>query len=281
MGFLNKGTGVMTESQRTAWLQTACLAARQAGCTLLHWRRKFTVDAKGLNDFVTEADLAAQQVIADLVRSHYPDHGFLGEETSAQHQRTARTPESPTWIVDPLDGTTNYVHDVPFFAVSIGLERRGEVLIGVVYDPVREELFHASRGAGAWLAGQALRVSPCTDLRQALVAASFPADMRGKEQQVDLWKHLAVRTAGLRRTGSSALNLAYLAAGRFDAFYSFEVCPWDVAGGLVLLSEAGGRYSTLNHEPFKLDQQQPLLATNGPLHDAMDACFRHVFGTSN
>ncbi len=258
----------MTEQQRRAWLQLASNAARQAGRTLLHYRRRFSVNSKGLNDFVTDADLAAQQVIYEMITSACPDHGFLGEESAERHHRAARCADAPTWIVDPLDGTTNYIHGLPFFAVSIGLELHGELLIGVVYDPVREELFYASRGAGAWLAGKPLKVSSCTNMSGALIAASFPSDMRGKEVQVDVWKHLAVQTAGLRRTGSSALNLAYVAAGRLDAFYSFEICPWDVAGGLMLLMEAKGQSSTLHGKPFQIHKDQPLLASNGALHKA-------------
>jgi myo-inositol-1(or 4)-monophosphatase len=197
---------------------------------------------------------------------------------------------TPTWIVDPLDGTTNYVHDCPLYCVSIGLMVEGELVVGVVFDPVRREMFHAAAGQGAWLEtrseGTASRVALATGptarrlqtsrsdrLEESLLATGFPPDLRGQERALDWWRYFSLRTRSLRRTGSTALNMAYVAAGRFDAYWGFDNHAWDVAGAAVLIREAGGEITTTDGEPF--DPFRPdTLASNGPLHPIMLEVFR-------
>ncbi len=255
----------MTQLPLPDLLALAVEAARAGGRVLLAQRRGFTVRTKGLNDFVTDADLAAQTGVHETLHRRFPDFGFLGEE-GGKENRAAKTDGGPRWIVDPLDGTTNYVHDLPFFAVSIGLEWQGQLQVGVVYDPSHDELFSAARSLGAFRNGQAIRVSAAEKLKDCLMASAFPADLRGKDYVAESWRHFGVRAAGLRRTGSTALNLAYLAAGRFDAFYAYEVNSWDVAGGLLLVEEAGGRFTNRTGGPYALHGPEPLLVSNGKVH---------------
>jgi len=194
----------------------------------------------------------------------FPGHGFVGEEEGASRDRPG--PDAPpTWIVDPLDGTTNYVHDFPFYCVSIGLQIDGELVVGAVLDPRHQELFSAAKGHGAWLNGRRLQTSRARTLDEALMATGFPPDLRGQEKALDWWRYFSLRTRSLRRTGSTALNLAYVAAGRFDAYWGFDNHAWDVAAGFVLVAEAGGvvtRADGSAADPFAPDS----VASNGPLH---------------
>jgi myo-inositol-1(or 4)-monophosphatase len=255
-----------TDSLR-CYVDLACEAARGGGDVLRRYRRRFTVREKGRFDLVTEADLAAQEAIQRLLLEHYPDHAFLGEEQTAG-SITEAVCDRPTWIVDPLDGTTNYVHDVPIYAVSIGLAVDGELRVGVIYDPTRDELFHAAEGLGAWVGSERLQVSTAARLEEALLSTGFPPDMVGQERSLRAWHHLSMRTRSLRRTGSTALNLAYVAAGRNDGFWTYQAFPWDAAAGIVLIHEAGGRVSRPDGRPYTLDQIE-VLATNGPLHPVL------------
>lgn len=247
-------------------------AAHRGADVLETWRRRFQVREKGRCDLVTEADLGSQRAIFDCLRQRYPDHGFLGEEELAGHGRPA--PDAPpTWIVDPLDGTTNYVHDCPLYCVSIGLQVAGELVVGVVFDPSRPEMFAAAKGHGAWLNGRRLAVSATAKIDQALLATGFPSDMRSGERILEWWAYFSRRAQSLRRTGTTALNLAYLAAGRFDGFYAFDNHVWDVAGGTVLVREAGGAITNVDGSPY--DPYTPdALASNGPLHAVLAECFR-------
>jgi myo-inositol-1(or 4)-monophosphatase len=244
--------------------EAACEAARRGAAVLEEWRRRFQVREKGRADLVTEADLGSQQAIQEYLQGRYPTHAFLGEEGTSAEQRPG--PEAPpTWIVDPLDGTTNYVHDCPLYCVSIGLQVAGELVVGVVYEPSREEMFAAARGLGAWLGKERLRTSTVARLDEALLATGFPPDMRGQEQALAWWRHLSLRAQSLRRTGSTALNLAYLACGRFDGYWAFDNHAWDIAGGVVLVREAGGLVTRADGSP--LDWFLPdSIASNGPLH---------------
>jgi myo-inositol-1(or 4)-monophosphatase len=256
----------------TAYLEAAHEAALRAAVVLEDWRRRFVVREKGRFDLVTDADLASEQAIREYLGTRYPDHDFLGEEDKTGH-RSLAAEAPPTWIVDPIDGTTNYVHDCPMYCVSIGLQIAGELVVGVVYDPCRREMFKAAKGLGAWLADERLATSRIAQLEGALLATGFPANMRGREQLLDWWRYFGLRTQALRRTGSTALNLAYLAAGRFDGFYAFDNFAWDVAAGVVLIREAGGTVSNLDGSPF--DPFTPdILASNGPLHPLLVECFR-------
>jgi myo-inositol-1(or 4)-monophosphatase len=253
-------------------LEAACEAARLGAQQLEAWRSRFRVREKGRADLVTEADEASQQAIRSYLTQRFPEHGFLGEEDVSSQQRPS-VDGPPTWIVDPLDGTTNYVHDCPLYCVSIGLHVAGELVVGVVLDPSRNELFSAARGQGAWLNGRRLQTSQGATLAEALLATGFPPDMRGQERMLDWWRYFSLHARSLRRTGSTALNLAYIAAGRFDGYWAFDNKVWDVAGGVVLICEAGGILSNSQggpYDPFDPDT----LASNGPLHPALLESFR-------
>jgi myo-inositol-1(or 4)-monophosphatase len=249
------------------YLDAAREAARRGAAALEAWRRRFQVREKGRADLVTEADLASQEAIRQYLQGRFPGHGFLGEEEGAGLHRPG--PEAPpTWIVDPLDGTTNYVHDCPLYCVSIGLQVAGDLVVGVVYEPTRQELFRAAWGQGAWLGDQRLRTSPTDRLDRALLATGFPPDLRGQEQALTWWRHFSFRAQSLRRTGSTALNLAYVACGRFDGYWAFDNHVWDIAGGVVLVREAGGTLSSADGGP--LDPYAPdSVISNGPLHPAL------------
>ena len=245
------------------YLDAGKQAALRAAEVLESWRPKFQVREKGRADLVTEADLASQQTIQAYLLAAFPDHAFLGEEEGAAKGRPA--PDAPpTWIVDPIDGTTNYVHDFPFYCVSIGLQIGGELAVGIVYDPSRKEMFTAAHGHGAWLGERRLRTSTVASLGQALLATGFPPDLRGNEQTLEWWRHFSFHAQSVRRTGSTALNLAYIAAGRFDGYWAFDNHVWDVAGAVVLLREAGGTITDVDgsaYDPYTPDA----LASNGPL----------------
>jgi len=250
-------------------------AARRAAVVLEDWRQKFQVREKGRFDLVTDADLAAQKVIQEYLSERFPEHGFLGEEDVGPKGRpSADAP--PTWIVDPIDGTTNYVHDCPLYCISIGLQIAGELVVGVVLDPCRNEMFHAARGTGTWLNERRIRTSTTGCLEEALIATGFPPDLRDNEQTLDWWRHFSFKARSLRRTGSTALNMAYVAAGRFDAYYAFDNHVWDVAGATVLIEEAGGRVTNVDGSVY--DAYTPdALATNGPLHPLMVETFAAGF----
>jgi myo-inositol-1(or 4)-monophosphatase len=261
-----------TADELRKYLDAARQAALLAAAVLEEWRTRFRVMEKGRFDLVTDADLASQRTIQDYLLERFPGHGFLGEEEGAAKGRPA--PDAPpTWIIDPIDGTTNYVHDVPFYCVSIGLEIGGELVVGVVYDPRQREMFAAAAGAGAWLNRDRLRVSKVTTLEGALLATGFPPDLRGNEKALAWWRHFSYRTQALRRTGSTALNLAYIAAGRFDGYWAYDNHVWDVAGATVILREAGGKISNVDgthYDPYTPDA----LASNGSLHTTLEEIFR-------
>jgi myo-inositol-1(or 4)-monophosphatase len=265
----------MKETERLAeYVQSAVEAAQRAAAVLENWRRRFHIREKGRFDLVTEADLASEQTIREFLSRRYPDHRFLGEEDKSSQVRPG-SDAPPTWIVDPLDGTTNYVHDCPMYCVSIGLQVAEELVVGVILDPSRPELFKAAKGLGAWLGDRRLSASRIVCLEEALLATGFPANMCGREILLDWWRYFGLRTQALRRTGSTALSLAYVAAGRFDGFYAFDNHAWDVAAGVVLIHEAGGTVTNMDgspFDPFTPDQ----LASNGPLHPALLESFRQA-----
>jgi myo-inositol-1(or 4)-monophosphatase len=246
-------------------------AARRAAAVIDDWKRRFVVREKGRCDFVTDADVASQNALRESLLGRFPDHAFLGEEDASKHVRPG--PDSPpTWIVDPIDGTTNYVHDCPFYCVSIGLQIAGELVVGVVFDPSRDEMFAAAQGHGAFLNDRRLETSRADRIDQALMATGFAPDLRGQEIAFDWWRHFSLTARSMRRTGSTALNMAYVAAGRFDAYYAFDNHVWDVAGGTVLVREAGGTVTNLDgsrYDPFTPDA----IASNGPLQQPLVAEF--------
>lgn len=227
-----------------ALLNIAIRAARRAGELIvrsLNNLESLTVTAKGRNDFVTEVDRAAEAQIIDIIHRHYPDHAILAEERGAQGEHAFR------WIIDPLDGTTNFLHGFPVFAVSIACEHKGRLEHAVVYDPMRQELFTASRGGGAHLDNRRIRVSKQRGLEGALIGTGFPfrASDRYADEYFAMLRAATRSTAGVRRPGAAALDLAYVAAGRIDGFWEFGLSPWDTAAGTLLVQEAGGRIGTL------------------------------------
>ena len=253
-------------------LDAAQVAARRAAEVLRSWRKKFSVREKGRFDFVTDADLESQKTIREYLLGRFPDHEFLGEEDASRDRRPGLD-SPPTWIVDPIDGTTNYVHDCPLYCISIGLQVAGELVVGVVYEPSRDEMFAAAKGRGMTINGEPHQTSSIDKMERALVATGFAPDLRGTEIALDWWRHFSFQVTSLRRTGSTAINMAYVAAGRFDAYYAFDNHVWDVAGGVVLVREAGGTITNIDgteYDPFTPDA----LVTNGPLHAAFVETFR-------
>ncbi|PHR89481.1 MAG: inositol monophosphatase [Blastopirellula sp.] len=238
------------------YITTCEQAAREAGQVLLDWQGRFSVREKGRADLVTEADLAAQQTIQSIIQEKYPDHDFLGEEQDPTQQESSDS--DFRWIVDPLDGTTNYVHGLANYSVSIALEHKGELIAGVVYDPVHDKCFQATKGGGAFLNGVALHVSGAEQLEESLVAASFAAGVDRDSQEIQQFIDVLIRCQAVRRLGSAALNLAYVAAGQLDAYWASSVKIWDVAAGVLLVQEAGGVVRAIGGGP--LDLQTPRLA---------------------
>jgi myo-inositol-1(or 4)-monophosphatase len=227
-----------------ALLNIAVRAARAAGEVIirsLNRLESLTITSKGRNDFVSEVDHAAEAEIIKLIRKNYPSHAFLAEESG-------RTGDSDTiWIIDPLDGTTNFLHGFPIFAVSIACQIRGRLEHGVVYDPISQEIFSATRGGGAHLDNRRIRVSKQRGLEGALIGTGFPYRANSKyiDSYLAMLKAVMENTAGVRRPGSAALDMAYVAAGRTDAFWEIGLSPWDTAAGTLLIQEAGGRIGTL------------------------------------
>jgi myo-inositol-1(or 4)-monophosphatase len=222
----------------------AIRAARRAGELMirqLNQLEALQVVEKGRNDFVTQVDRAAEAAIIEVIRDHHPDHAILGEETGSSGDHEYQ------WIIDPLDGTTNYLHGFPVFAVSIAVAHRGELQHGVVYDPMRQEIFSASRGQGAQLDGRRIRVSKRTSLQQSLIATGFPyrAKLEHADRYLAMMRDVMFETAGIRRPGSAALDLCYVAAGRVDGFWELGLAKWDIAAGALIIREAGGRISDL------------------------------------
>ena len=239
-------------------------AVRAGGTTVLDWIGRFDVREKGPADLVTPADLASQEAVRRIVLGAFPDHCLVGEE-DAHAPGPARRAEY-RWIVDPLDGTTNYVHQVPHFAVSLALERNGEALVGAVYDPNREECFTAVAGEGARLNGRPLRTSTVADLSQALAVVGFVPNIQPGSPDLLVFQKAVFRCQSVRRTGCSSLNLCYLAAGRFDVYWSFGTKIWDVAAGVLMIREAGGVVTAPDGGPFVLEEAHFLAAANRPLH---------------
>jgi myo-inositol-1(or 4)-monophosphatase len=258
---------IESPSELNNLLRVAEEAARLGGEVLQSWAEKFTVSEKGPADLVTEADVASQAAIHGFIHAQHPGHDFLGEEGLSKHSGESGF----RWIIDPLDGTTNYVHRFPYYAVSIGVEHRGELVVGVIYDPTRDELFAAVRGGGAMLNGVPIRVSRFSPLSQAMVIASFPPGVRSDSPAMLRFLKVLPHAQTIHRSGSSALNLAYVAAGRLDGYWSSSLKPWDMAAGIVLVREAGGRVTKMDGSPID-HHVMSLLATNGTgLHDELIA----------
>lgn len=224
------------------------------------------VQFKGTIDLVTEIDKASEELIARRIRDAFPEHRFIGEEGARGSDEYADAPWG--WVVDPLDGTTNYAHGYPHFAVSIGLEHEGTSVLGVVYDPMRDEMFVGEHGQGATLNDAPIQVSRENDLLHALLATGFPYDPHGRAEAEALWSAFLFKTQGVRRDGAAALNLCWIAAGRLDGFYERPLQPWDMDAGAAILVAAGGQISQFDGSTFQ-PYGREAVASNGVLHDAL------------
>lgn len=249
----------------TDFLTIAGQAARTAGGILLdHLGKPLDVEFKGDADLVTKADRLSENTIVTIIRTAYPDHQILAEEGTNREGTSEYR-----WIIDPLDGTTNYAHSFPCFAVSIGLEAAGKMVAGVVYDPVRDECFTAMDGSGACLNGNPIHVSDTGSLDRALLATGFPYDRReNPDNYLALFRKFMIKAQEVRRPGSASIDLCYVASGRLDGFWECKLKPWDVAAATVIVREAGGRMSDFNGNRFSIYGNETL-ASNGRIHDEM------------
>ncbi len=267
------------------WVGQAEAIAREAGALLREfYHRGVRTEYKGDVDLVTEADRASERLITARLHEAFPEHGVFGEEGT----RAALDSEY-RWYVDPLDGTTNFAHGFPVFCVVLGCEHRpaglpgdqdGEMVAGVIYDPLRDELFSAARGAGATLNGQPMQVSGAKALQESLVGTGFPSHKRHRNPNVHFYQEFTLRSHGVRRAGSAALDLAYVACGRLDGYWEFKLNPWDTSAGSLLVTEAGGRISRFDGSKFLLNSDE-VFATNGLIHGEMQALFEDMFAGRN
>ncbi len=256
--------------------------AREAGALLLqYFRQGLKIEYKGDADLVTAADRAAEKLIRERIGEQFPSHDILGEEQGLNDLGS-----DYRWYVDPLDGTTNFAHGYPVFGVSMALERqaveersagqRGRRIAGVVYDPTRDELFSAEQGRGAHLNGEPIHVSKTAQLKECLVATGFPSHKRHKNPNIHFYHQITLRTHGVRRAGSAALDLCNVASGRFDGFWEFNLNPWDTAAGALIVEEAGGKVTRFDGSPFEIDSRETL-ASNGLVHEALLQEFSDIF----
>jgi myo-inositol-1(or 4)-monophosphatase len=258
----------------------AAIAIRAGELVRGFYDRGIALEYKGDVDIVTEADRASEKFIMEQLGAEFPEHGIFGEEgTRVALDREYR------WYVDPLDGTTNFAHGFPFFCISLGLEHRpaglapdqdGTLIAGVVYDPLRDELFAAERQRGAWLNGRQLHVSLVDRIEESLLATGFPSRKRHASPNIHFYQQLTLRSHGVRRAGAAALDLAYCAAGRLDAYWEFNLNPWDTAAGALLVEEAGGTMTGFDGAPFRLESRE-ILATNGRIKETLVALFSDMF----
>jgi myo-inositol-1(or 4)-monophosphatase len=255
--------------------------AREAGALLLeYFHQKLKIEYKGEADLVTAADRAAEALIRERISKQFPSHDVLGEEQGLNDRGGEYR-----WYVDPLDGTTNFAHGYPVFCVSLALEKRAlehgsdagaRRIAGVVYDPTRDELFTGEQGRGAHLNGESIHVSQAARLKDCLLATGFPSQKRHKNPNIYFYHQITLKTHGVRRAGSAALDLCNVACGRFDGFWEFNLNPWDTAAGVLIVEEAGGKASRFDGSPFELDSRETL-ASNGLVHDALLHEFQEIF----
>jgi myo-inositol-1(or 4)-monophosphatase len=246
--------------------------AREAGGLLMeYFHRRVKIEYKGEADLVTDADRASEKLILERIRAHWPDHDVVGEEGAR-----VETGGEYRWYVDPLDGTTNFAHGFPVFCVSLGLAFRGKRKAAVLYDPTRDELFAAEQGKGAFLNGRRIEVSKVGELAHSLVATGFPSHKRHKNPNIYFYHQLTLRTHGVRRAGSAALDLGYVACGRYDGFWEFNLNAWDVTAGLLLVEQAGGKVSGFGGEPLELTDRD-VVASNGLIHADLLHEFAEIF----
>jgi myo-inositol-1(or 4)-monophosphatase len=245
--------------------------AREAGALLMDFfHQQVKIEYKGDADLVTVADRKSEALILERIRKQFPTHDVMGEEGAR-----IELGSDYKWYVDPLDGTTNFAHGFPVFCVSLAVEYRGRRVAGVIYDPTRDEMFAAELGKGALLNGQPIHVSATSRLGECLVGTGFPSQKRHKSPNIYFYHQLTLRTHGVRRAGSAALDLCNVACGRFDGFWEFNLNPWDTAAGVLIVEEAGGRVTNFSGGPFRLDSRETL-ASNGLVHDALIAEFQAI-----
>jgi myo-inositol-1(or 4)-monophosphatase len=248
-------------------LNFAIETAQDAGHVLMEKFGRITaVTKKGDINLVTEADLASEELIVERIRSYYPKHSILAEEGG--DVITVEGESSWKWIIDPLDGTTNYAHGYPCFCVTLALEHDGEIVIGVTYDPTRNELFSAEKGRGAALNGKPIRVSATERLSEALIVTGFPYDFKQRDNFARHLTEFLLSSRGVRRDGSAAIDMAYVASGRFDGFWEEGLNPWDVAAGKLIIEEAGGMITYYDGSPFSI-YEPPICCSNGTIHNQM------------
>src|SRR6266513_1178263 len=246
--------------------------ARESGALLMdYFRQRVSIEYKGEADLVTEADRKSEVLIRERIRALWPGHDILGEE-----QGFVDTGSEYRWYVDPLDGTTNFAHGFPVFCVSMALQHRDQTVAGLCFDPTRDELFAAEAGKGAFLTQQPIQVSKIAALSESLVATGFPSHKRHKNPNIHFYHQITLRTHGVRRAGSAALDLCNVASGRFDGFWEFNLNPWDTAAGVVIVEEAGGQVTNFQGGPFQLNSRETL-ASNGLIHDALINEFQQIF----
>lgn len=249
------------------------LIAREAGALLMsYFDRHIKIEYKGDVDLVTAADRASEKLIVERLQARWPQHGIVGEEGTRSD-----TGAEYRWFVDPLDGTTNFAHGYPVFCISIALARKDDQLeAGVLFDPTRDELFAAEHGQGASLNGKPLHVSKTARLADSILGTGFPSHKRHQNPNIHFYQQLTLRSHGVRRAGSAALDLANVAAGRFDGFWEFNLNPWDTAAGVLMVQEAGGIVTRFDGSPFRLDSHE-VLASNGLIHDELLTNFQDIF----
>ena len=260
----------------TSFLPAMSEIAREAGALLMqYFHQGLKIEYKGDADLVTAADRASEVLIRERIKKLFPSHDVLGEEQGLNDQGS-----DYRWYVDPLDGTTNFAHGYPVFCVSMALEHRtngsAHRVAGVVYDPTREELFTAEQGKGAQLNGKPIHVSKAAQLKECLVATGFPSHKRHKNPNIFFYHQITLRTHGVRRAGSAALDLCNVACSRFDGFWEFNLNPWDTAAGALIVEEAGGKVSSFDGSPFQLNSRETL-ASNSLVHEALVQEFQEIF----
>ena len=259
-----------------SFLPAMAAIAREAGALILNYfHQGLKIEYKGDADLVTAADRASEALIRERIAQQFPSHDVLGEEQGLNDRGSEYR-----WYVDPLDGTTNFAHGYPVFCVSMALEHRSGAgdrrVAGVVYDPTRDEMFAAAHGKGAELNGKPIHVSKTAQLKECLVATGFPSHKRHKNPNIHFYHQITLRTHGVRRAGSAALDLCCVASGRFDGFWEFNLNPWDTAAGVLIVEEAGGRVTRFDGSEFLLDSRETL-ASNGIVHDALLREFAEIF----
>ncbi len=255
----------VTDTMKNKFKKTAIDAAKAAGLILRkNLGKARSIEFKGVIDIVTDMDKKAEDMIIKKLRDAFPEHGILTEESDEQ-----KSSSEYRWIIDPLDGTTNYSHGYPVFCVSIALEKGGEIIFGVVYDPMLNELFSAEKGKGAHCNNRKIKVSNIAELAKSLLATGFPYDVRtSPENNLSHFANFAVKVQAIRRAGSAALDMCYVACGRFDGFWELKLKPWDTAAAMLIIAEAGGVVTDFSNRPFSLSMGETV-ASNGLIHEQM------------